>query len=118
MNHDHRSRLVAGLRALADFLEANTEIPIPYSVNVHHFPKRDNDAEMCAEIDAIAARLGSEIDQYGREHGHYSTSITFGPVSYKAVAIVSAARARYEAHDSYYGCIQPDTHTTDPAHAA
>ncbi|MCC5580525.1 hypothetical protein IMZ11_33395 [Microtetraspora sp. AC03309] len=118
MNNDHRPRLVAGLRALADFLEANPEIPAPRNVTVHHFPKRANDAEICAEVDAIAARLGSEIDPQEREHGHYSASINFGPVSYKAVAIVAATRARHEAESSYVGCVQPDAPTIDPAHAA
>ncbi|WP_405394673.1 hypothetical protein [Microbispora hainanensis] len=102
---DHRAALIAGLRALADFLDANPAVPVPYSVNVLHFPHRATDAEMCAEVDRIAELLGAPINQ---EFGHYGASVRFGPVEYKAVAILAARRAEYEAHMSYEGCIQPD----------
>ncbi|WP_432928174.1 hypothetical protein ACQPZZ_01405 [Microbispora sp. CA-135349] len=107
-NDDHRSALIAGLRALADFLDANPAVPVPYSVNVLHFPHRAPDAEMCAEVDHIAELLGTSIDPREREAGHYAASICFGPVEYRAVAILAARRAQYEAERSYEGCIQSD----------
>ncbi|MEU7692545.1 hypothetical protein [Microbispora hainanensis] len=108
MNDDHRSALIAGLRALADFLEANPAVPVPCSANVLHFPQRATDAEMCAEVDHISELLGTSIDPRERESGHYAASIRFGPVEYRAVAILAARRAQYEADRSYEGCIQPD----------
>ncbi|MDX3110583.1 hypothetical protein [Nonomuraea angiospora] len=66
------------------------------------------DAEKCADIDQIAARIGSTIDQADIPYGHYSTSRFFGPVEYRAVAILAAARARHDAEASYRGCVQPD----------
>ncbi|NJP26785.1 hypothetical protein FLW53_21845 [Microbispora sp. SCL1-1] len=104
-NDDHRTALIVGLRALADFLDANPAVPVPLSVNVLHFPHRATDTEMCAEVDHIAELLGASINQ---EFGHYGASVYFGPVEYKAVAILSARRAQYEADRSYEGCIQPD----------
>ncbi|TLP66439.1 hypothetical protein [Microbispora triticiradicis] len=118
-NDDHRSALTTGLRALADFLDANPAVPIPYSVNVLHFPPRATDAEICADVDHIAELLGISIDPRERESGHYAASVRFGPVEYRAVAILAARRAQYEAERSYEGCIQPDPiPDQNAAHAA
>ncbi|WP_169983535.1 hypothetical protein [Microbispora sp. H10836] len=105
MNDDRRTALIAGLRALADFLDANPAVPVPRSVYALHFPHGATDAEMCAEVDHIAELLGVRASQ---EFGHYGAAVHFGPVEYKAVAILAARRAQYEADRSYEGCIQPD----------
>jgi hypothetical protein len=89
MNHhpdaEYRTRLVAGLRALAEFIENHPGVPIPWSADVMVFPSGGSDMERRAEIDAIASRIGTE----GRftAGGHYSASLRFGPVEYRAVAI-------------------------------
>ncbi|ETK33389.1 hypothetical protein [Microbispora sp. ATCC PTA-5024] len=110
---DHRSAFTAGLRALADFLAANPAVPVPRSLDVLHFPHRATDAEMCAEVDRIAALLGPSIDPNERGNGHYTASVRFGPVEYRAVAILAARRAQYEAHMSYEGSVQPDPTPVD-----
>ncbi|MEU7741194.1 hypothetical protein [Nonomuraea sp. NPDC049158] len=102
-----RLHLIVGLHALAGFLEVRPDIPTPDQVIVHHFIPRADDADMRAGIERLAALLGTPVDSDG---GHVTTSLTFGPVEYRAVAILSAARARYAAHDSYRGCVTPDTH--------
>ncbi|MGW0200527.1 hypothetical protein [Nonomuraea sp. NPDC003201] len=101
-----RPAFVAGLRALADLLEARPEIPTPWSTTVHHFVPDAQDAEMRAELNRLAALLGSHID--GTD-GHYTTTLFFGPIEYRAVAILAESRARYAAHDSYRGCVTPDS---------
>ncbi|GAA1618969.1 hypothetical protein GCM10009733_014140 [Nonomuraea maheshkhaliensis] len=105
-----RPAFVAGLRALADLLEAHPDIPTPRSTIVHHFVPDAQDAEMCAEIDRLAALLGSRIDS---ENTHYTTSLFFGPIQYRAVAILAESRARHAAHDSYRGCVTPDSPQKD-----
>ncbi|MFI9556137.1 hypothetical protein [Nonomuraea endophytica] len=103
---DHRTSLINGLLDLAAFLEANPDVPAPYSLNAHHFPKNATDDEMRADIDHVASLLGTEpCEEAG--YGHYKACLTFGPVQYKAVAILSAARARHQADSSYDGCIDP-----------
>jgi hypothetical protein len=92
---DDRTALVHGLIQLAVFLQANPDVPAPRGVTVH-------------QLDHLAALLGSDIDAGGGHH--CGTSRFFGPVEYRAVAILANARARYAAHDSYYGCITPDAH--------
>ncbi|MEV4073012.1 hypothetical protein [Nonomuraea fuscirosea] len=108
MTYDHRTALINGLLDLAAFLEAHPDVPVSSSVTVHHFPCQASDADQCAEIDQIAALVGSQIDFEDSPYGHYATSCLFGPVEYRAVAILAAARARHDAETSYRGCIQPD----------
>lgn len=104
----NRIALITGLRDLAAFLEANPDLPIPRSATVHHFPRRVDDTDLCAAVDQIAAQLGTPVDVDEVPHGHYGTSIHFGPVEYRAVAILSAARARHLAETSYQGCVSPE----------
>ncbi|MGI5285813.1 hypothetical protein ACQEVF_21075 [Nonomuraea polychroma] len=108
MTHDHRTALINGLLGLAAFLQDHPDVPTPRSLTLHHFPRQDSDAEQCAEIDQIAARIEAPITYSGDHSGHYATSRFFGPVEYRAVAILAAARARYDAETTYRGCIEPD----------
>ncbi|MGP3914268.1 hypothetical protein [Nonomuraea sp. 10N515B] len=111
MTDNRRTALINGLLDLAAFLETHPEVPVTSSVTVRHFPNHDDDADMRAEIDQIAARAGSHIDYEDSPYGHYATSVFFGPVEYRAVAILADARARHDAESSYRGCIQPDLTT-------
>ena len=79
-----RARLIAGLVDLAVFLEANPDVPAPRYTDMLVFPSGGADADRCAEIDVIAARIGAEARD---EYGHYVTGRQFGPVHYRAVAI-------------------------------
>jgi hypothetical protein len=81
-----RGRLVAGLRELADFLDANADVPVPPRADVLVFPPPGSNAEMFAEIDMIAERIGATAS-YASLAGHYSAWLDFGPVQYRAVAI-------------------------------
>ena len=91
-NSAERSDLIAGLRALADFLESRLEIPAPRWTEVMVFPPASADSEKTAEIDAIAALIGAAVDDQTADRGHYTTSRSFGPVQYRAVAIPAGAR--------------------------
>lgn len=70
-------------RGLADYLESNPEVPAPGYSPVHTFSPDGAWAEMCAEIDAIAARL--DVIAYLTGGGHYVAVRSFGPVEYRAV---------------------------------
>jgi len=84
-DHTQRAGLIGGLRALADYLESNPEVPAPTYSDMFTFPPDGTCAETRAEIDSIAARLGvSACDNGG---GHYVAARSFGPVEYRAVAI-------------------------------
>jgi hypothetical protein len=84
-NPAERTALISGLRALADYLESNPEIPTPIYSDMLTFPPHSDWPEMRTEIDAIAARLGVAA---GNSYGsHYVAARYFGPVEYRAVAI-------------------------------
>ncbi|MEV4552890.1 hypothetical protein ACI2LC_26410 [Nonomuraea wenchangensis] len=105
---DRRRELINGLLNLAVFLEKHPDVPASSNVTLYHFATSETDEDLRAEIDQIAARVGSSIDFDDSPNGHYATSVHFGPVEYRAVAILAAARARHEAVNSYRDCIQPD----------
>jgi hypothetical protein len=81
-----RQAFIAGLRELAEFLETSPDVPAPeYGTDVLVFPPFVSDEEKRREVDLIASRIGSEtVTSRG---GHYSASLRFGPVEYRAIAI-------------------------------
>ena len=81
-----RRALISGLRALADFLESNPDVPATEYTDVLVFPPPAPDAEKRRQIDVIASRIGSGTRTFST-YQHYQTSRRFGPVEYRAVAI-------------------------------
>ncbi|GII67367.1 hypothetical protein Skr01_74520 [Sphaerisporangium krabiense] len=109
MTYD-RTAYISGLRDLADFLDTNPGFPTPcQAVTAYYMPERATDDQMREEVDKIAAYLGSEVDPNGIPGGHYRTSIRFGPVEYRAAAVLAKVRARFTAETSYAGCVIPDS---------
>ena len=82
-----RVYLIAGLRALVSSLEDHPDVPAPRWADVMVFPPGGTDREAQAEVDTIAALIGSEVHDETANKGHYTTSHAFGPVEYRAVAI-------------------------------
>ncbi|MFC6086797.1 hypothetical protein [Sphaerisporangium aureirubrum] len=104
-----RAAYIAGLRDLADFLDTNPDIPTPcQDVTAYYLPDTAPDPQMRADVDKIATYLGSQIDASGLPGGHYRTQINFGPVQYRAVAVLAKGRALYQADISYAGCVALD----------
>jgi len=103
----HRLHLVAGLRAFADWLEANPIAPAPRSADLHVFPRGTDDAKY-AEVDRFAALLNAEIDTESPDHDHYSMRRHFGPVTYSITAISTECHARHVAAQTYADAVTPD----------
>lgn len=95
-NSEERTRLIAGLRDLADFLDQNPDIPAPRRADLLVFPADGTDAEMFAEIDMIAEQIGVTASDADSLRGHYIAVRDFGPVRYRAVAIPQRA-SHYES---------------------
>jgi hypothetical protein len=91
-NDEERVRLIAGLRHLANFLDQNPDVPVPWRAEVLVFPTEASNAEMFAEIDMIAELIGATASDANSPRGHYSAVRSFGPVQYRAVAIPYSAR--------------------------
>src|ERR1039458_1846133 len=81
-----RAALISGLRAQAEYLEGNPEVPAAACRTPLRVSPPDGDwAGMRAEIDAIAARLA--VIACETSGGYYVAARSFGPVEYRAVAI-------------------------------
>lgn len=104
-----RTQTIAGLRALAGFLEANPDIPIrEYGEDYKYFTRAEDDTSERAEIDRIAAALGETVDDDTDRGGHYSVSKTFGRITYTATHIPAKCRAAHTAHMSYAPVFHPE----------
>lgn len=105
----HRSQLATDLRSFADFLDSNPGIPAPRSVDVSLLPRHDGsaktEAEAIAEVERIAAELGTPVEVH---NGHHTATISFGLIRFRAFVVTAQAMARHEALWSYQGVITPD----------
>lgn len=81
-----RQALISGLRELAEFLESNSDVPVPTYTDLIVFPSSVSDDGKRREVDVIASLIGSGMVTYS-SHRHYAASRRFGPVEYRAVAI-------------------------------
>lgn len=90
---DDRAALIDGLVALACFLEAHPEAPVPHvyadgdNVVMHVFPDGDTDDERRAVVDSAAEALNATPGESRPGSGHYQFSLRFGPVTYCMVTI-------------------------------
>lgn len=104
----HRAAVIDGLRALASFLEANPDAPVPlFSADVH-VSTHGTDEENQRTVDRAAAVLGTAPAWSDAEKTHYRVSRMFAAVEYSVTAITEAHMARYRAESTYNGCVIPD----------
>ena len=97
-----RAQTIAGLRALADFLENNPDVPVrEYGEEYTVFARRNDDATERTEIDNIARALGEDVTDDTESGGHYKVSKTFGRITYNAIHIPARDRAAHEAFMTY-----------------
>jgi hypothetical protein len=83
---DQRTRLVQGLRDIADFLDQHPDIPADHpSLVLLHLADRQ-------EVDRIAAMLGVRSTENTRST-HYRAGISFGPIRYEALSIARTEMA-------------------------
>uniref|UniRef100_UPI003F491EE1 hypothetical protein n=1 Tax=Actinomadura rifamycini TaxID=31962 RepID=UPI003F491EE1 len=101
-----RHQTITGLRALADFLEANPAVPVEEYGQTFHLSVCDlDDASGAAVVDRVAALLGVDVCDETARGGHYTATKTFGRISYKIVHIPARAWDEYRARDSYHDSV-------------
>ncbi|GAA3952673.1 hypothetical protein GCM10023085_38970 [Actinomadura viridis] len=114
-----RRETIAGLRALADFLEANPSVPVNEIGQVFMFFTRDcDDAAAVALVDHVAELLDADVHDTRSRGGHYTASRSFGPISYRIVHIPARAAAEHAARHSYRDNVIPDTPTDEATRPA
>lgn len=104
-----RHQVITGLRALADFLEANPAVPVnEYGNDLLVSVRTGDDASAAAVVDHAAALLGVDVHDDTRRGGHYTATRTFGRISYRIVHIPDCSRREYRAQTSYQDNIRLD----------
>ncbi|GAA1506417.1 hypothetical protein GCM10009677_43630 [Sphaerisporangium rubeum] len=109
-----RLAYINSLRDLADFLDTNPDIPLPDGTLTATYYPRGTDEEICDQVTHVARLMSADINAHDLVYGHVSTSVSFGLAEYKAVGILAAARARWDARRSYADSItlNPTTRQT------
>ena len=99
--------LIAGLRALADFYEANPTMPVDgfAELSISCSTLTSDDAEGAALVRQVADLLGTPVVMNGR---HTTTARQFHGLRVKAYAVTRADMAEHNALMSYANLVQPD----------
>jgi hypothetical protein len=111
-----RTQTIAGLRALADFLEHNPAVPVrEYGQEYTVFTRTESDEAARAEVDRIAALLGEDVEDETGRGGHYTVSKIFGRITYTAIHIPARCQAEHDALMSYAPAFHPDRYSNRAA---
>ncbi len=103
-----RHQTITGLRALADFLEANPAVPVEeYGYDLTFSVRNMDDASAVALVDRTAALLGVDAADDTHRGGHYIATRSFGRVTYRMVHIPERAASSTAP--------RPVTATTSPS---
>ncbi|MEV4846105.1 hypothetical protein AB0K20_23170 [Micromonospora matsumotoense] len=98
---DERAARIAGLRELADALEANPDLPLP-DHRIQHCVLVDDDEAGQAEVMRAAELLGVEATVDG---GSANASRKFDGVTYEVFHVGTQFMAEYDALMSYRGAV-------------
>lgn len=111
-----RSKVITGLRQLADYLDAHPDLPVGvYGWDLNVYPGRDNgDPAARADVDKIAAVLGVPVTDRTGQGGHYTASRRFGLVTYSAVHVPARRMADHYALMTYSGSVTPERAEVTP----
>jgi hypothetical protein len=101
-NSAERSQFIAGLRALAAYLEARPGVPVPRSGCTINVFADGTDEQKFAQVDLASRTLRTRVTDDRNDGGHYQAERSFGPVAYSVVAVSDERRARHQAGMSYY----------------
>jgi hypothetical protein len=101
---DRNDEVAAGLEALAALIRQNPAASVNPSYSSHAY-------QYCAdsedEVTAIAAGLGV-TPEWNEGHTHYTASVEAADrFFYRAVYITREHMARYNAANTYDGCVEP-----------
>lgn len=115
---ERRAATITGLYALADWLAAHPDVPVPrYDSTILRSVDGDTDAAAMAELDRIAeaasAKAGSaeivDVDLLVPQRGHPKVSVAFGPVRYELYHVMREEMRRHHAASSYANVVEPES---------
>lgn len=104
-----RHQVITGLRALADFLEANPGVPVhEYGDTVDFFVREGDDATSAARVDQVAALLDVPVADDRPTGGHYIASKSFGRIAYRIVHVPKRRRYKSGPRDTSFNNLDLD----------
>ena len=78
---------MAGLRGLADMLEANPAVPIPRWDELFCVSTSGSDEQRRSQVEFASLAIGEDVIDDTQSSGHYWTQRRFGSVHYQISAI-------------------------------
>lgn len=85
---ERRENTIKGLRDLADFLDANPDVPAPSVLDIQVSTHRAEPmSQQMASVDEFAVMLNRNAGWMNDEKTHYWSMRHFGPVRFFAVAV-------------------------------
>jgi hypothetical protein len=100
MPKNTRADLIDGLHALADWLEANPDVPVAsHSLfELSYFTHSESDADNEAVVMQVADLIGA-TPEWNHSDTQFIATRAFGPVvSYRAISIKRRDQEEYEQH--------------------
>jgi hypothetical protein len=101
-----RTNMVAGLRALADFLEANPAVPIPRYGHDFGISTSGSDEQKRSQVKFASLAIGEDFTD-DTKNGQCWTQRRFGSVRYRIFAVSDAAVQRYQRAVKSQGDAEP-----------
>lgn len=106
-----RAQLIAAIREMADWLEANPDLPAPHSVHAQHsiYTRTLPESERLSIVESAADAM-SVPAEYTDRTATASRAFDAGPsgyVTYTVHANTDVGRDLYAAETSYHGAVDP-----------
>ncbi len=105
-----RTEIVGALRQLADWLDANPEVPVnPWGWDLMVFPAGPgDDIAGQAEISRVAALMAVTAASTDSDKTDWIALRRFGPITYQAIYITSRRMRSHQTLMSYSGDVPAD----------
>ncbi|MEU5939378.1 hypothetical protein ABZ807_09325 [Micromonospora sp. NPDC047548] len=107
-----RPGIIAGLRALADFHEANPDVPFSVAADFTYCVLADNDADGLAEVRRVAELLGAEVNINA---GSADAKRMFEGLPFRVFYVSRQRSADWQALTSYDQNVTADQAVEQPA---
>jgi hypothetical protein len=114
---DARTGFIADLHALADYLAANPEVPVPrYGCSILVVAS-GTDEEKASQVVTVSRLLDVQPADDKEADDRYEVVRSFGSIEYKFFGVPANQIARHQAWRSYADAVEPEE-PAPPAHLA
>jgi hypothetical protein len=105
---EQRKAFTAGLRQLADFIDADPGVPVPYYGTTIFVLADLAEHGGVEQIEALAGLFQVPLVIDPESLDRFAARRQFGPVTYEAVTHTAISMVLHRALHTYDGCVTPD----------